>query len=207
MKASPCLPNDIKDVDDLAKLWKVLRQYVQRLNGTMPAKTSEKVWKSLILPRNELQYSSLSFTGTINFGTTTSNSLLNLRLNPITIEKSNRLKRKYGSDRLIVLTFPSLEAGDIPSHLKRDAIELRHAIIDWLTTTEHYLMGRHWRAFYVKSKPTSKASEKKSHAWSVYLFAIDELTSLDSMLKWFYAFEDNSKEYLLKLFSRIQLCR
>lgn len=173
----------------------------------MPIKTSDNVWKSLLLPRRELQHSSLSFTGTISFGTTANGSLLKLKLNPISFEKSNRLKRKFGSDRLIVLGFPSLEAGDVPSRHKSNAVELRRAIIDWLTNTQHHLLGRQWRAFYVRGKSSSKASEKKTQAWAVYLFAIDEATNLDSMLKWFFAFEDNSKEYVLKLFSRLQLGR
>ena len=205
---------------DLEHLWAALAEYADTYKASLPIKSSSKAWKTILLSRNDLQYGTLSFTGVVSFGSSPKEPLLNIKLNPLSLERSNRLKRKYGSDRLLVLEFPSLEAGSLPNHLKADPSNVRLAFIEWLITSSHYLLGREWRAFYVKSKPRKKSTEKPTYTWRVYFFAVDgvgfknyvdtiapKCTSIEQMLDWFFGIADNQDQFSLKLFSRLQLCK
>ena len=214
------LLNHVGRVTDLDHLWAALAEYTNINHGLLPARSASKAWKASLLPRDDLQYGTLSLTGIVSFGSSPKEPLLDIKLNPLSLEQSNRLKRKYGSDRLLVLRFPSLEAGSLPSHPKADASNVRTAFIEWLTTSSHYLLGREWKAFYVKPKPRTKSTEKPTHTWRVCFFAVDgygfknyvdtiapKYTSIEQMLDWFFCIANNQDQLSLKLFSRLQLCK
>ncbi|EEH42619.1 uncharacterized protein PADG_07439 [Paracoccidioides brasiliensis Pb18] len=87
-----------------------------------------------------------------------------LSLNPLKFERSYRFCRRFGSDRFLEITFPVLTSP--PSRLARDTEErgiLLEAISRWLANSEHHLLGRVWRSFYLEDvKEKSKRTPRKN---------------------------------------------
>ncbi|PGH16330.1 hypothetical protein AJ79_01872 [Helicocarpus griseus UAMH5409] len=89
----------------------------------------------------------------------------NLALNPFKFERGYRFCRRFGSDRFLEITFPTLVKP--PSRYTQSKGQkdiLLDAISRWLATSEHHLLGRIWRGFYLDdTKAKSKSSSKKGH--------------------------------------------
>ena len=144
-----------------------------------------------------------------------------LTLHPLALDDSYRLARRYGFDRFIVLQVPSLGSEDLPSYVPCDGEQVREAIIEWLVSESHFLLGREWRAFYLKPRQGRKISTKDASKseWRAYMFAIDghsfqppgcpsefhERLSVWDLVNWFMPFHLNTSASALKLFSRLQL--
>ncbi|KAK2798086.1 hypothetical protein FQN51_007905 [Onygenales sp. PD_10] len=108
-----------------------------------------------------------------------------LTLNPLKFERSYRFCRRFGSDRFLEITFPTLTRP--PGHLVRGSREkevLLTAVTRWLATSEHHILGRIWRGFYLedvqpKKAPKTKKDDKDDCETKlemknkVFLFAID----------------------------------
>ena len=165
-------------------------------------------------------YDRVSFKADFKFTNSVRGPIFGLQLQPLALEDSYRLARHFGFDRFLVLSMPALEAKDLPDHLPCNADLAREAIVEWLVNSTHHLLGRQWRAFYVKPKARRpKAAKTDSFRWRVYLFAVDgdgfvqfwskgpahKKISLEDMVTWFLPFRNNLDSSALKLFSRLQL--
>ena len=157
-----------------------------------------------------------------------------LSLNPLKVERSHRLSRRFGADRFLEIVFPSPSGKEAPAIVKKQD-EGVDKIIKWLANSEHSFLGRKWAPFSIK--PTAKMKtvkrqglpdmQVKIHKERVWFFAEDggsftrqhrvpprdEATniarrtrfSLRRMLNWAIAAEKNEEQPALKLFSRIAL--
>lgn len=154
-----------------------------------------------------------------------SRSLYSLRLHPLKLELGHRLARRFGADRFLEITIPSPSASsdDKPKILDEDKESLKK-IVDWLTRSCHYFLGRSWRPFFVrtvKGKKTSGAN-KGAPLERLYFFACDgddfrlqktlgiknrRKMKLSDLLRWVINIdnESNSEQPVTKLFSRLAL--
>ena len=160
----------------------------------------------------------VAFKGELQFSDNAKDPLFQLRLKPLALEDSYRLARRFGFDRFMILHIPSLEPRDLPKHITCNGEAARKAIVEWLVESTHYLLGREWRAFYVKPR-ANKTVKGSSAQWRVYTFAVNgqefrpsgydpkahSKVPLEDLLKWFIDFETNMEAPALKLFSRFQL--
>ena len=207
-------------------------QHVNNLPGTSPRKlphrSSFEAWEQAENRYEDPKSSeSVVFSGTLTWREASRAGLFDLSLNPLKLEKSCRFHRRFGSDRFLVLQFPSLSTHDLPSHMRRDDHDVRTAVSHWLSKTVHHLLGRQWRAFYVEeAKRASKA--KTPRGYKVHLFAIDgddfaaqrkgtsalatgndaaerRPISIEEFLNWHIPFADNQKSTDCKLFQRLAL--
>lgn len=156
--------------------------------------------------------------------------LYSLRLQPLKLESSHRLARRFGADRFLEFIFPSPTGRDKPQGLKTDEL------ISLLSQTDYLLLGRLWRSFYTKDdKKVEKqqlftGTETKTLPQErLYLFAVDgndfvasitrtippkeDATSMDrrtkmtvgDLLEWAISMSRNIRQPILKLFSRLAL--
>ncbi|KAK2811464.1 hypothetical protein FQN50_002087 [Emmonsiellopsis sp. PD_5] len=108
-----------------------------------------------------------------------------LTLNPLKFERSYRFCRRFGSDRFLEITFPTLTRP--PGHLVQNSHEkevLLTAVTRWLATSEHHILGRIWRGFYLEEvQPKKSPKPKNADGYDrsadpemknkVFLFAVD----------------------------------
>jgi hypothetical protein len=162
--------------------------------------------------------------------------LYSLRLQPLRLELGHRLARRFGADRFleILIPSPSSSSDEDPKVLK-EAKSLEK-IVEWLTKSRHYFLGRSWKPFYVRGVKGKKipATTRSTPQDRVYLFACDgnnfrspsiadgippleealeikrrTKMKLSGLLKWAVAIdkERNSQQPIAKLFSRLALSK
>ncbi|PGG95234.1 hypothetical protein AJ80_10001 [Polytolypa hystricis UAMH7299] len=111
-----------------------------------------------------------------------SEGYLKLTLNPLKFERGYRFCRRFGSDRFLEITFPSLSKP--PRHLK--SIEphvLLRAVATWLATSEHHILGRVWRGFYIEEVKTKNRSVKISPTASAMEAAKEDAKEIEMRSK------------------------
>ena len=204
-----------------------MSSYVARNGKVLPERSSADVWA-----KAEGMSPGLMLTGDLVFSQALGAPLFRFLLRPIKAERSSRLTRKWGTDRFLVLGLPGLLSKDLPEHLKRDVPAVRDAVVHWLCTNEHYILGRRWKAFYVKPRQKSAKSRQNTPQvpgevmHRVYLFAVDGFQletprnslgrglrvmgpnvsmTVGKMLDWFMPSALNKHQTVLKLFARIAL--
>ncbi|KAL8781212.1 MAG: hypothetical protein Q9213_006105 [Squamulea squamosa] len=139
-------------------------------SSPLPERSSLVAWK-----QSEQDYKGVALTGSLKFLEQPGDGVFEFKLNPLRLEPTYRLARKFGYGRFFVLSIPSIEPKHLPLHIRSDA-KARESIVDWLVHSEHTFLGRKWRAFYVKPESNRKAGLSSSVTlddtrFRVYLFA------------------------------------
>ena len=93
--------------------------------------------------------------------------LFDVKLRGPVTDKSCRFHRIFGGDRFLMLHLPTVQRG------VRHADKLQEAVIQWLKSSEHFIAGRRWRAFWVDDSPPKAAKDKPYASYNiVYMFAV-----------------------------------
>lgn len=96
------------------------------------------------------------------------------QLNPIQLDKSCRLQRRFGADRLLVLSI-LVPANYTSSQQSRQSHcrSMKECICDWLTTSAHYIAGRYWRVFFAEQGSSAKVegTQERMQEFKLFLFA------------------------------------
>ncbi|KAJ9136867.1 RNA-dependent RNA polymerase [Pleurostoma richardsiae] len=171
----------------------------------------------------------------IDFSIHNSGPLFCMQLQPLKLEKSHRLSRRFGADRFLEALFPSPYSWKVPAFLKYDESAIGQ-VIGWLTRERHSFLGRCWAPFYTKDAGYKKATKevrlgpepKPVFKERIYLFAEDGIgfvsprlahslplknepvnartrSSVSQMLDWALELSKNGSQPYLKLFQRIAL--
>ena len=199
--------------------------YGQKHGKALPERSSIQAWKGAEGP-------GIVLTGELSFCEKPGGAVFGYHLNPLKLEKSHRLARRYGADRFIILGIPGLSPQDLPSYLRKDADIVRSRIVGWLVQIQHSLLGRKWKAFFVKAKPTTKSrrgnqQDSKTIRHRIYLFAEDgegfitrkaaarmfgggskmahTVFTVNELLDWVLPSNKNKDQSILKLFARLTL--
>ncbi|VUC25396.1 unnamed protein product [Clonostachys rosea] len=159
----------------------------------------------------------------------------NAKLDPLHFRLGHRLDRRWGSDRLLEVTIPTL-APSKSSGLEADRDRARSkTIIRWLCGQAHYFLGRLWAPFFTRptKKPIKDVREPEKsgdqYLEQIYFFAIDgnnfapsipnfappqheaemlqERTkmSLSELFEWSISGSKSGAQKVPKLFSRLAL--
>ena len=191
----------------------------------MPERSNVVAWK-----RAETSYDCVSLSGGLKFAERADQHLLDFHLNPMKLESSYRLSRKFGGDRFCVMSVPGFEASDLPKQLKGSQEKVRAALVKWFVSTELQFLGRKWRAFYVKTdsrkkkKTAFKGQKSSKPGFRVFLFAENgkdfskgatgehdprkvhhQPMTVSAMIEWFMSAKENLDQTCLKLYSRLAL--
>ncbi|KAL8655036.1 MAG: hypothetical protein Q9226_003197 [Calogaya cf. arnoldii] len=216
---------DVQSLDDYETLWSTLGVKTKQHGSSLPERSSLVAWKQC-----EQGFKDVALTGSLIFVEQPGQGVgaFDFKLNPLKTERSYRLARKFGHDRFLVLSVPSIEPKNLPSYLRSDP-NARESIIDWLVHSEHSFLGRRWRAFYVKPESNKKAGPNSSitlndSKFRIYLFAENGYEFLGAksgekdprslnhspmerkeIIEWLMPFKTNKHQPALKFYARIGL--
>ncbi|KAL2062015.1 hypothetical protein VTL71DRAFT_6281 [Oculimacula yallundae] len=156
------------------ELWTFLKGCKELKGLTFPEKSSQEVWDCA--ETLEQNFHAVVFSGSLHFSST-GPGFFRLKLDPLKLDFSHRLGRRFGHDRFFELCIPGLTGrGHLPDELKSgDYLE---TVREWLIDTPHSLLGRFWQPFFVKPKEKRKQNrdiikdvEEVDPAFRIYLFA------------------------------------
>ena len=201
---------------------------------TFPERPSTEAWEAALgdfSTRGNVAVLSLS----LDLSGRSGGPLFHVRMNPVTLQQGYRLARRFGADRFLEVTMPSLHtARDLPPSMKEDG---PGQIAKWLTDGPHDFLGCRWAPFFLRDagykKPPTEfrlgpESEKAVFKDRVTFFAesgfgfrplpdgvpypvpsekLDQkyICRVDTMLEWLLQPAENAEQPHLKLFTRIQL--
>ena len=219
-----------KTEDDYSVLWMSLCKVLKARGISPPERSSHIAWE-----KAQKDFQGASLTAKLSFHETAQDGYLNLQLLPIKLEPTYRLSRHFGADRFLVVAIPGLGPEDLPLYLKVHSERFRDAFVEWVVKSRHRLLGRHWRAFFVKPESTKKTRNgnrsNKDTKFRLYLFAEDgprfwhtrpsqvsgetdyrtswvldrPYVSVQKMIEWFMPFQPNRNQQILKFFARLSL--
>ncbi|KEF63654.1 uncharacterized protein A1O9_01632 [Exophiala aquamarina CBS 119918] len=100
------------------------------------------------------------------------------QLSPIHLDQSCRLQRRFGADRLLVLSIlvPANYASSQQTH-RPHCRSMKDCICDWLTASGHLIAGRYWRVFFSEQGSSTKlegkleGKQERMQEFKVFLFA------------------------------------
>ncbi|KAF4949400.1 hypothetical protein FSARC_13490 [Fusarium sarcochroum] len=188
---------------------------------TFPPECDSKVWLEGLSGNSECKRD-VVFKAILHLNHKTGDAKLEFGIP--TLERSSRLRRKFGFDRFIDLQLLISSRSRSSSQADRD-----RALAKWLVHNDHLFLSRKWTAFFIedpKFKPTSATlSSEFREVKKVCLFA-EEGQGLEphltkhstiapiqqpartvcdrfSMLDWLLRFDHNMSEPYMKLFHRI----
>ena len=185
----------------------------------MPVKSTLEAWH-----RADNDSACVVYSGDLTFADKNEGPIFQFHLKPMTIDRSTRVSRKFGGDRVLILGIPGMALKELPGHLKHDPEGVRKAIVTWLYESHHRFLGRTWCALYPKAQQaTSKVRKDQLAAFNgikhrVYLFAVDGqgfrrcpedpgnchvAMTRENFLEWFMPLKLNTVQYCLKLYSRL----
>lgn len=206
-------------------MWSALRQVFKDARAQLPEKSNSVAWD-----RADQKYEGVAFSGRLTFSEQPDGPIFDFRLNPLKLESSYRLSRKFGSDRFCVITLPGLGSDDMPTHLRSDHVVIRDYIIRSLANSEHYFLGRKWRVFFTKPSAPKKRMKLSRGVFNdakyrAYFFAVDgagfrseghtgeqdprrpphQRMTVEQLIQWFMPLKLNQQQLSLKLFARLTL--
>ena len=212
--------------DDYPTLWSSICNIIKAHKVKSPEPSTSNAWKNA-----QEEFCGVSLTARLQFND--QESFFELQFFPLKLESTYRLSRHFGGDRFCVLSIPSLNHRDLPTHLKPHAEAFRSCFINWLVNTQHEMLGRTWRAFFVKPAEAKKKRpgnlEPNDTGFRVYLFAEDgqgfwhierpvgekdprlsyildrQRLTIQQMIEWFMPFNRNKDQHVLKFFARLSL--
>ncbi|KAL9602543.1 MAG: hypothetical protein Q9179_002494 [Wetmoreana sp. 5 TL-2023] len=210
--------------DDYENLWSNLATVARRHGLALPERCNSVAWE-----RSGQDFRGVALTGSLVFAEQASDRVFEFKLNPLKIESTYRLARKFGSDRFFILSMPSIESKNLPFNLRSDP-HTRKAIIEWLVNSEHLFLGRKWRVFYVKRESNRKLrsntrSSLSDNKYRVYLFAescdgmpataqgderdprtfTQPTMTRKQLIEWFMPAKANRNQRALKFFTRLAI--
>ncbi|KAK9414092.1 putative RNA dependent RNA polymerase-domain-containing protein [Seiridium unicorne] len=147
--------------DDQNRLWRILSGDVAFTGKTLPDKCSPAAWNAGLVDFR-LNKQAVVLGVTLTPSTTNTGPFFQVQLQPLKIDDSNRLARRFGSDRFVEMILPSIDPQNVPTLkvLSQEALaHTRH----WVATNLHPIAGRLWKPFYVRSfrdGPSKKLASK-----------------------------------------------
>lgn len=214
-------------------VWAFIRGLPQLANRQFPERSSKEAWAAC---QDNFRRGSrgVAMSGSLRYRDSSSTGpLFRFQLEPLRLEQTYRLRRRFGNDRFLELDIPNLTGRRVPKVL-RDFPEGKSVVIEWLFEDMHPVFGRFWVPFCTKPKEgkerKAEATDQQSEidtgvAHRIYFFAVHgsgfgdnggtpkELETVETrtamsvgaLLNWIRPTWENRKESYLKLFARTSL--
>ncbi|PVH75060.1 hypothetical protein DL98DRAFT_498953 [Cadophora sp. DSE1049] len=168
-------------LEDYDTLWRFLRSLPCLKDCLFPERSSKDAWAACISESYDKGYLAVVFGGSLNFRLDDDDTFFRFKLEPIKLDFSHRLGRRFGHDRFFEILMPQLSGRHIPHALEALGQRGPPIIINWLVETTHPLIGWQWKPFMVKDKERRnkkqaivlKDVEAVDTAFRIFFFAID----------------------------------
>jgi len=145
-------------------------------------------------------------------------------LNPIQLDKSCRLQRRFGADRFLVISarVPGSYTSIQQNQYSKDR-SMKDYMCTWLTASEHVIAGRYWKVYFGEQGSNIKLEGRdgRIQEFKLYLFAetgfdmiprsvwsalplepTQHEIMLEELIQWHIPLQPNLASTDLKLFSR-----
>ncbi len=165
---------------DYNTLWSFLKSIPALKGRPFPERCGDEVWNCVLNDYHKGNYS-VSFAGSLSFNAASLNPIFQLRLDLPKLEFSHRLGRRFGHDRFVEVSIPQIIGRHVPETVQRLVKNLgvdkwRDTVYDWLIDSNHPLLGRTWRPFFVK--PKERMAKRREAAspeaiYNIFFFAVD----------------------------------
>jgi hypothetical protein len=214
-------------------LWGFLRGLAVLEHRPFPERSSKQAWAAC---HDNFHHGprGIAMTGSLRYQNPKSpGPLFRFQLEPLRLEQTNRLRRRFGNDRFLELDIPNFTGRRVPK-LLRDCRNGKSIVIEWLFQDMHPLFGRFWIPFCTRPKEGKErkleSTEHQSEldngaAHRIYCFAVHGIgfddnhgtpresetvetrsaMSVDALLNWIRPTWENRDQSYLKLFARTPL--
>lgn len=133
----------------ITDLWRSLAKLPAFQGKDFPERPSPEAYTAAMTKNFEANGSVVIMSANLEFNPDNKHGPLFLvDMKPLRFDQGCRLTRKFGPDRFFEVLFPSPTSTGAPPMVKAEGGA--EAIIRWVTSTPHELVGRQWRAFYAK---------------------------------------------------------
>lgn len=197
-----------------------LRKHAAFQASTFPARSDAEAWKvsleqSAVMPLDK----QVVYSTTLDFNN--KQNSLHLTIQPLKLDQSYRLGRRWGAERFLELLIPSPDSSTLPAFIKKQGSNSFFDDLIRHLQTGHDFCGRSWKAFYAKSGGSRKPIKdlqfgpdpRPVYRERVFFFA-EKATGdggaldpfpMPQMLHWALDLRKNKSQPILKLFQRISL--
>ncbi|KAB8296442.1 hypothetical protein EYC80_009183 [Monilinia laxa] len=165
---------------EYGRLWNMLKTLPILQDKKFPERCGAKVWE--IAAKGYIRgFNGVVFTASLRENKKQSEPLLSFQLQPMKLDLTNRLERRFGCDRFFEFEIPDLESKGYRSTMAKVDPNAWDTLKSWLVNKDHLLLGRTYKSFFVKIKDRRKKSSWKSDAeeessatpFRAFLFATD----------------------------------
>jgi hypothetical protein len=133
---------------DFGSLRKALRVHDAFSAKAFPERPTQEAWEACFSNYSASGRKSVVFAASLRPSSSSeARSPLKAELKTVTLDRSHRLARKFGADRFLEVSIPSLQQGSVKIRNKEAMVP---AITHWIVHEAHFLLGRQWRAFFVR---------------------------------------------------------
>lgn len=177
--------NDFSNLREYDGLWNLLKSQPALRGKDFPEKSHRDAWTAS-LDKFHQGFHGVVLSAQLQFNNSQEGPFFRFQLQPLKVEVSHRLGRRFGNDRFMEISIPSISGKKLPKLLK-DAEQLgqgdacRKVIVEWITRENHNFLGIIWGAFYLKDNTKKKTKLKLSVEeevdsranYTIYLLATD----------------------------------
>jgi hypothetical protein len=135
--------------EDYDTLWEFLKHQPSLKGKQFPDRSSEDAWVAALRDFKD-GFRGVVLSGSLRFAPPTKSTLFEIKLNPLKIDTSHRLGRRFGNDRFLELTIPNLTGRKIPKVLLNAGERGRQAFVRWIVHASHQMFGITWNGFFIK---------------------------------------------------------
>ncbi|KIW68261.1 hypothetical protein PV04_04218 [Phialophora macrospora] len=163
--------SDVKNEFSGDRLYDTVKTYLGKDRQSLLARSDLPTWMtSQNRYWNQEKNTVVYFTAALEWSEDPHQGLFQLQLNPVQLEQSCRLYRKFGADRFVVLSTPVFSSPpEKIRSLAKDHVPLHKKITDFLASNQHFIGGRYWRICFAEA--AKKARPKSENRIKITLFA------------------------------------
>lgn len=178
---------DFTNLHDYDSLWNLLRAQPALKGKDFPEKSDRDAWTSSLDKFHE-GFHGVILSSKLKFNNSPGGPFFTFQLQPLKTDISHRLSRRFGNDRFLEMSIPSLSGNKLPKLLKDARLSghgeaCRKAIVEWITHEQHKILGITWGSFYLKDGTKKRKKLKLSvdeevdnhPTYTLYLFATEGL--------------------------------
>ncbi|KAF3016464.1 hypothetical protein E8E14_008482 [Neopestalotiopsis sp. 37M] len=149
--------------DDPIKLWHALQSHRAFSGKTLPEKSSKAAWDAA-QTNFRVRKKAVILVISLTPSTVATGPFFKVQLQPLKIDLTHRLARRFGPDRFIEMIVPSIDPQNVPvlKNMPDEAITYTRR---WLSTNPHPLAGRFWKPFFVRSFRDEHAKKSRKNDW------------------------------------------
>lgn len=146
------------DLTNYDVLWNHLKLLPELREKSFPVKSEKEAWAACL---KDFRSGSKGVQMSAGFHfpkTRKDGPLFGFLLQPLRIDNTHRLGRRFGNDRFLEIAIPHLSGLKLPENELKEAGDAgRVVVIEWLVGGVHELFGRTWKPFFYKDSRSRRA--------------------------------------------------